>query len=67
MDAAGDSSLFSDEVVAYAPKKKKDGEEEGRVKSNYNFRGYDPTMDGRKKPKQKGHHKFKSKSKHKRR
>mmetsp|Transcript_26552 Transcript_26552/g.64720 ORF Transcript_26552/g.64720 Transcript_26552/m.64720 type:complete len:852 (-) Transcript_26552:2372-4927(-) len=66
-DAAGDSSLFSDEVVAYAPKKKTNEEEEERVKSNYNFRGYDPTKDGRKKPKRKGHHKFKSKSKHKRR
>ncbi|KAL3941047.1 MAG: hypothetical protein SGBAC_004529 [Bacillariaceae sp.] len=65
-DAAGDSSLFSDEVVAYAPKKKT-GEEEDRVKSNYNFRGYDPAMDGRKKPKKKGHHKFKSKGKHRRR
>ena len=65
-DAAGDGSLFSDEVVAYAPKKKT-GDEEERIKSNYNFRGYDPTKDGRKKPKRKGHHKFKSKSKHKRR
>lgn len=64
-DALGDGSLFSDEKVAYAPKKK-DGEEE-RIKSSYNFKGYDPTKDGKKKPKQKGHHKFKSKSKHKRR
>jgi ATP-dependent RNA helicase DDX27 len=64
-DALGDGSLFRDEKIAYAPKKK-DGEEE-RVKSSYTFRGYDPTKDGKKKPKQKAHHKFKSKSKFKRR
>eukprot|EP00980_Cylindrotheca_fusiformis_P029441 scaffold23476_cov125-Cylindrotheca_fusiformis.AAC.9 len=65
-DALGDGSLFNDEKVAYAPKKK-DGDQEERVTSNYNFRGFDPAKDGKKKPKKKGHHKFKSKSKHKRR
>ena len=65
-DALGDSGLFGEEKIAYAPKKKgKEGEE--RVGSNYNFRGYDPSKDGRKKPKHKGVHKFKSKSKYKRR
>jgi ATP-dependent RNA helicase DDX27 len=64
-DASGDGSLFADEKIAYAPKKK-DGEEE-RVKSSYAFQGYDATKDGKKKPKQKAHHKFKSKSKFKRR
>ena len=65
-DALGDSGLFGEEKIAYAPKKKgKEGEE--RVGSNYNFRGYDSSKDGRKKPKHKGVHKFKSKSKYKRR
>jgi ATP-dependent RNA helicase DDX27 len=64
-DALGDSSLFSDEKIAYAPKQK-EGEQEV-IKSTYNFRGYDPAKDGRKKPKKKAHHKFKSKSKYKRR
>ena len=64
-DALGDSSLFSEEKVAFAKKKNPDGEE--TVKSNYNFRGYDPTKDGKKKPKKKAHHKFKSKAKYKRR
>ena len=67
-DALGDSSLFSEEKVAYACKNKKgDDDEDGRVKSNYNFRGFDPTKDGKKKKKQKSHHKFKSKAKFKRR
>ena len=57
--------LFSEEKVAFAKKKKTDGEE--TAKSNYNFRGYDPAKDGKKKPKKKAHHKFKSKAKYKRR
>ena len=66
-DALGDSSLFGDERVAYAPKKEK-AAVDAPAKSNYNFRGYDPSMDtGKKKPKSKGNHKFKSKSKYKRR
>jgi ATP-dependent RNA helicase DDX27 len=64
-DAFGDSTLFGEEKIAYAPKKKA-GEEEERVQSNYNFQGFDPAKDGKKKPKKKGVHKFKSKSKYKR-
>lgn len=65
-DALGDSSLFTEEKIAYAPKKKtKDADEP--AKSAYNFRGHDPDLAGRKKNKPKAHHKFKSKSKHKRR
>jgi len=67
-DALGDSTLFSEEKIAYAPKKKmKEGEEQQQVKSSYNFRGYDPKTAGKKKSKLKSHHKFKSKSKFKRR
>ena len=66
-DALGDSGLFSEEKIAYAPKKKNDGDGEDRVQGGFNFRGYDQSKDGRKKPKQKGVHKFKSKSKYKRR
>merc|ERR1712166_408246 len=65
-DALGDSSLFSEEKVAYAPKKKK-GDEEERVKSAYHFRDSDHQNDGKKKGKKRAHHKFKSKSKYKRR
>jgi ATP-dependent RNA helicase DDX27 len=66
-DALGDSSLFSEEKIAYAPKKKtKEGEDEP-AKTSYNFRGYDPKTAGKKKSKLKTHHKFKSKSKFKRR
>jgi len=65
-DALGDSGLFAEEKIAYAPKKSTgDGEE--RAQSAYNFRGFNPETDGKKKPKQKAHHKFKSKSKYKRR
>jgi ATP-dependent RNA helicase DDX27 len=64
-DALGDSSLFSEEQVAYAPKKKA-SDSEAPAKSAYDFRGYDPDADN-KKTKKKSHHKFKSKSKHKRR
>lgn len=64
-DALGDSGLFAEEKVAYAPKKK-EGEEE-RAKSAYNFHGFDEKTDGKKKGKQRGAQKFKSKSKYKRR
>jgi ATP-dependent RNA helicase DDX27 len=65
-DALGDSGLFAEEKVAYAPKKSKgDGEE--RAKSSFAFRGFDPELAGKKKPKMKAHHKFKSKTKYKRR
>ena len=66
-DALGDSGLFSEERIAYAPKKKSEQQDEDRIESSYNFHGYDPSKDGRKKPKRKGVHKFKSKSKYKRR
>lgn len=65
-DSLGDSSLFSEEKIAFAPKKKK-GDDDERQKSSYSFKGYDPIKDGMKKTKQKSHHKFKSKSKYKRR
>ncbi len=64
-EALGDSSLFSEEKVAHAPKKSTISSDEP-TKSSYNFRGYDAAKDG-KKGKKKAHHKFKSKSKHKRR
>ena len=64
-DALGDSGLFAEEKIAYAPKKSKGGEE--RARSSYDFRGYDPEKAGKKKPKMKAHHKFKSKSKYRRR
>merc|ERR1712176_426435 len=51
LDALGDSGLFAEEKIAYAPKKSKGGEE--RAKSSYNFRGYDPEKAGKKKPKMK--------------
>ena len=57
--------MFAEEKIAYAPKKSKDREE--RAKSSYNFRGYDPEKAGKKKPKMKANHKFKSKSKYRRR
>jgi hypothetical protein len=63
--ALGDSSLFSEEKIAHAPKKKATSNDQP-AKSSYNFRGYDPLKDG-KKGKKKSHHKFKSKSKFKRR
>jgi ATP-dependent RNA helicase DDX27 len=66
VDALGDSSLFSEEKIAYASKKKKSDDEE-RAQSAYHFRGFDPLKDGKKKAKKKSHHKFKSKSKYKRR
>ena len=65
-DALGDSGLFAEEKIAYAPKQSK-GKGEERAKSAYNFRGFDPRMADKKKPKAKAHHKFKSKSKYRRR
>lgn len=65
-DALGDSALFAEEMVTYAPKKSKtEGEE--RAKSAFSFRGYNPDLAGKKKPKAKAHHKFKSKTKYRRR
>jgi ATP-dependent RNA helicase DDX27 len=61
--AIGDSGLFADEKVTYAPKNSKGDE---RAKSSFAFRGFDPEKAG-KKPKMKAHHKFKSKTKYKRR
>ncbi len=62
-DSLGDSSLFDEEKVAHSKKQSN----EGRVaKSSYDFRGYDPDKPTRK-HKRKGHNKFKSKSKYKRR
>jgi len=58
-DALGDSGLFAEEKIAFAPKKSK-GNGEERAKSSYDFRGFDPAKAG-KKPKMKAHHKFKSK------
>ncbi len=69
-DAVGDSSLFGDEKITYAAKKKKGEDDDGEervAKSNYSFRGFDAANDGKKKPKKKGVHKFKSKGKYKRR
>lgn len=63
----GDGGLFSEEMVAYSSKPKpKSGKKESSdvVRSTYSFRGYDPE---RKLGKKKGHGKFKSKAKHKRR
>jgi ATP-dependent RNA helicase DDX27 len=65
-DALGDSSVFSEERIAYNPKKRKDVDE-SRIKSTYNFVGYDASKDAMRKGKKKPHHKFKSKSKYKRR
>lgn len=59
-DSLGDSSLFGDEKVAHSKKR-----EEKSIKSSYHFKGYDPDGPVRKN-KAKGHHKFKSKSKFKR-
>ena len=68
-DAIGDSNLFGEEKVSFAPSvskaKRKDGEsEEKPARSSYKFVGYNPDKKlGRKK----SHNSFKSKSKHKRR
>ena len=66
-DSAGDSSLFAEEKVAYAPRKSGQDTNESStkvLKSSYNFRGYDPD---RKLGKKRGNKAFKSKSKYKRR
>ncbi|KAL3923355.1 MAG: hypothetical protein SGILL_001707 [Bacillariaceae sp.] len=65
-DALGDSSLFDEERIAYATKKGKSGDD-ARAKSSYAFVGYDASRDGMRMGKKKAHHKFKSKSKYKRR
>ena len=62
-DSLGDSALFEEERVAFSKKTK--GGEEARP-STYSFRGFDPAKDGTKVNKR-GVHKFKSKSKYKRR
>jgi ATP-dependent RNA helicase DDX27 len=59
-DAVGDSGLFADEKVAFSSRKK---EATPVAKSSFEFRGYDPSQ---KFGKKKGVHKFKSKSKYKR-
>lgn len=62
---AGDSRLFDEEKVAFAPKQaKKVRAAEDVVKSGYNFRGYIPD---RKLGVRKGSKKFKSKAKYRRR
>jgi ATP-dependent RNA helicase DDX27 len=69
-DAAGDSSLFSEEKVSYSQKEAKSssrgggGDEPTTAKSTFHFRGYDPD---KKLGNKKSHKAFKSKSKHKRR
>ena len=63
-DALGDSGLFAEEKIAYASKDSKKSEE--RAKSSYDFRGFNPELAGKKR-KTKAHHKFKSKSKYRRR
>lgn len=65
-DTVGDGSLFSDDKVTFSNKQK--GERtntSSTIKSSYEFRGYDPSMKFGKGG-HKGHHKFKSKSKFKR-
>jgi len=67
-DAAGDSSLFSEEMITHAQKGNKKQREEpsstAAPKSSFHFRGHDPD---KKLGKKKSHKSFKSKSKHKRR
>lgn len=65
-DALGDSGLFAEEKVAYAPKDAK-GKSDERAKSSYDFRGFNPELAGKKRKNNKAHHKFKSKSKYRRR
>lgn len=60
-DALGDASLFADEKIAHAKKK-----DDKPAKSSYEFKGYNPDGPVRK-HKKRGHNKFKSKSKYKRR
>lgn len=60
----GDGTLFGEEKIALAPRRKDD---DRRSRSAYQFKDYNPAKDGLRKGKKKAHHKFKSKSKHKRR
>ena len=62
-DSLGDSGLFEDDRVSHEKKKTK--ETPKVASSSYVFKGFDP--DKKRKNKQKSHHGFKSKSKHKRR
>ncbi|KAG7360227.1 DEAD/DEAH box helicase domain protein [Nitzschia inconspicua] len=64
-NSLGDSTLFGEEKITYASKQRAGDDQ--RVKSAYNFKEFDPTKDGLRKGKKKTHHKFKSKSKYKRR
>jgi len=63
-DTLGDSGLFEDSAVVYS--KKEDEAEKRPGASAFEFKGFDPNGPKRK-HKARGHHKFKSKSKHKRR
>jgi len=65
-DAMGDSSLFDDEKILHA-KKSKNGDVDERAGSSFAFRGFDPSMADKKKPKIKSVKSFKSKAKYKRR
>lgn len=67
-DATGDSSLFSEENISFAPrnnetKSPRVGADATVARSTYSFRGYDPN---KKLGKKKSNKAFKSKSKHKR-
>lgn len=62
-EALGDDSLFDEDRIAHATKTKNSQSQQ----SSYPFRGFDPSMVGKKKPKKKSVHSFKSKSKYKRR
>ncbi len=62
-DSLGDGSLFEDEKTMHS---KRTTETNKPIKSSYDFKGYDPDKPTRK-HKKRGHHKFKSKSKFKRR
>lgn len=62
-DSLGDSGLFDEEKITHS---EKSTDADKPAKSKYAFKGYDPNGPVRK-HKAKGHHKFKSKSKHKRR
>lgn len=61
-DALGDSELFDEAKITHSKK----SHDEKPVKSSFGFKGFDPDGPVRK-HKQRGHHKFKSKSKYKRR
>lgn len=63
-DTLGDSGLFEDAAVTHS--RKEDESEKKPVASAFEFKGFDPNGPKRK-HKARGHHKFKSKSKYKRR